>query len=85
MCYKAEWVLGTSASSSQTIEKLASNSPDIKSELKKPNVPKVKKDVPLSKTNSQPKSPIGLSIWHKRIEKLGAQELKKRGMTWVPN
>ena len=68
-----EEVLDTSSSGTQTIEKLASDSPGTKSELKKPNMPK------------QPRSPLGLSIWHKRLEKLGAQELKKRGMTWAPN
>jgi hypothetical protein len=66
-------VLDTSASSTQTIEKLASDSLDTKSELKKPNMPK------------QPRSPFGLSIWHKRLEKLSAQELKARSMTWAPN
>jgi hypothetical protein len=55
-------VLDTSASSAQTVEKSVSDSPGTKSELKKHNVPKVKKDVSLSKTNSQPRSPLGLSI-----------------------
>jgi hypothetical protein len=70
---KPEEVLDTSATSTQTIEKLASDSLDTKSELKNLNVPK------------QPRSPLGLSIWHKRLEKLSAQELKKRGMTWAHN
>jgi hypothetical protein len=49
-------------------------------------VPKVKGDVSLSNTNSQLRSPLELSIRHnKRIEKLGVQELKKRGMTWASN
>jgi hypothetical protein len=79
-------VLDTSASSAQTIEKSASNSPGTRSEFKKPNMPKVKEDVSSSNTNSQPRSPLRLSIWHnKRLEKRGAQKLKKRGMTWVPN
>jgi hypothetical protein len=68
-----EEVLDTSASSTQTIEKLASDSPGTKSKLKKPNVHK------------QPRSTLGLSIWHKRLEKLSAQELKTRCMTWAPN
>jgi hypothetical protein len=45
-----EEVLDTLASSTQTIEKSASDSLGTKSELKKPNVPK------------QPRSPLGLSI-----------------------
>jgi hypothetical protein len=68
-----EEVLDTLASSTQTIEKSASDSPGTKSKLKKPNVPK------------QPRSPLGLSIWHKRLEKLSAQELEMRGMTWASN
>ena len=48
-------------------------------------MPNVKKDVPLSKINSQPRSPLGLSIWHKKkLEKLDARELKKRGIAWIP-
>jgi hypothetical protein len=83
---KPEEVLDTLASSAQIIEKSASDSPGIESELKRPNVPEVKEDVLLSNTNSQPRSPLGLSIWHnKRLEKHGAQELKKRGVTWIPN
>jgi hypothetical protein len=71
---KPEEVLNTSASSAQTIEKLASDSPGTKYELKKPNVTK------------QLRSPLGLSIWHnQRLEKLNTQELKKRGMTWAHN
>jgi hypothetical protein len=68
-----EEVLDTLTSSTQTIEKLASDSPGTKSELKKPNVPK------------QLRSPLGLSIWHKRLEKLSAQELEMGGMTWASN
>jgi hypothetical protein len=65
-----EEVLDTSSSGTQTIEKLASDSLDTISELKKPNVPK------------QPRSPLRLSM---RLEKLSAQELKTRRMTWAPN
>jgi hypothetical protein len=68
-----EEVLDTSASSTQTIGKSSSDSPSTKSKLKKPNVPK------------QPRNPLRLSIWHKRLEKLSAQELESRGMTWASN
>jgi hypothetical protein len=68
-----EEVLDTSASNTQTIEKSASDSPGTKSGLKKPNVPK------------QPRSPLGLSIRHKRLEKLSAEELEMGGMTWASN
>jgi hypothetical protein len=72
-------VLDTSASSSQTIEKSASNSPGTRSEFKKHNVPKVKEDISSSNTNSQPRSPLRLSIWHnKRLEKKpGAQKVEE--------
>jgi hypothetical protein len=63
-----EEVLDTLASSIQTIEKLATDSPDTKFEHKKRNVPK------------QPRSLLELSIWHKRLEKLSAQELKRHDM-----
>jgi hypothetical protein len=78
-----EEVLDTSASSAQTIEKLVSYSPCTKFELKKPNVPKVKKDVSLSKTNSHRRSPLGLSIWHnKSLDKTRCTRVEKerRGM-----
>jgi hypothetical protein len=68
-----EEMLDTLARSTQTIGKSASDSPGTKSKLKKPNVPK------------QPRNPLRLSIWHKRLEKLSAQELESRGMTWASN
>jgi hypothetical protein len=68
-----EEVLDTSTSSTQIIEKSASDGLGTKSKLKKPNVPK------------QPRSPLGLSIWHKRLEKLTAQELEMGGMSWASN
>jgi hypothetical protein len=78
--------LDTLTCSAQTIEKSTSESHDTKFEFKKHNMPKVKEDVSSSNMNSHPRSSPGLSIWHnKRLEKLSAQKLKKRAMTWVPN
>ena len=55
-----------------------------KSEGKK-RVHKVKQELPLLQTKSQPGYPLGLSYWQKKkLQKLSAQKLKKRNMAWVP-
>ena len=39
----------------------------------------------MSKTEAKPSHPLRLSNWRKmELQKLSAQELKNRGMTWVP-
>ena len=56
-----------------------------KSEEKNLRVHKAKKELPLVKTESQPRCPFGLSYWQrKELQKLSAQELRKRNMAWVP-
>ena len=56
-----------------------------KSEEKKLRVHKAKKELPLVKTESQPRCPLGLSYWQKKkLQNLSAQELKKKNMAWVP-
>ena len=56
-----------------------------KSEGKKLRVHKVKQELPLLQTKSQPGCPLGLSYWKKKkLQKLSAQELRKRNMAWVP-
>ena len=56
-----------------------------KSKEKKLRVHKAKKELPLVKTESQPRCPLGLSYWHKKkLQKLSAQELEERNMAWVP-
>ena len=48
-------------------------------------VHKVKQELPLLQTKSQPGCPLGLSYWQKKkLQKLSAQELEKRNMAWVP-
>jgi hypothetical protein len=70
---KPEEVLNTLASSAQTIEKLASDSPGTKSELKKPNV------------TNQLRSPLGLSIWHnQRLEKTQCTRAKEERHDMCP-
>ena len=56
-----------------------------KSEEKKLRVHKAKKELPLVKTESQPRCLLGLSYWQKKkLQKLSAQELEERNMAWVP-
>ena len=56
-----------------------------KSEQEKTKVLKIKKELPLCKTKSQPGCPLGLSHWQdKKLYRLRAEELKKRNMAWVP-
>ena len=56
-----------------------------KSEEKKLRVHTVKQELPLLKTESQPRCPLGLSYWQrKKLQKLSAQELEERNMAWVP-
>ena len=56
-----------------------------KSEQKKVGVPKIKKDLPLSKTEIKPISSIGLPKWQeKKLQKLSAEKLKGNGLAWVP-
>ena len=54
-------------------------------EKKKLTVHKVKQELPLLQTKSQPGSPLVLSYWQKKkLQKLSAQELEERNMAWVP-
>ncbi|KAG2577597.1 hypothetical protein PVAP13_6NG198300, partial [Panicum virgatum] len=47
--------------------------------------PKIKKEVPLSKAQVQLRCLLGSSGWQKRkLQRLCAQELKEKGMAWVP-
>ena len=57
-----------------------------KSGEKNLGVHKAKKKLPLLKTESQPRCPLGLSYWQKKkLQKLSAQELRKKNIAWVPN
>jgi hypothetical protein len=56
-----------------------------KSEQKKVRVPKVKNNLPLSKTEIKPICSIGLLKWQeKKLQKLSAEKLKEKGLAWVP-
>ena len=48
-------------------------------------VHKVKQELSLVQTKSQPGCSLGLSYWQKKkLQKLSAQELEKGNMAWVP-
>jgi hypothetical protein len=56
-----------------------------KSEQKMVRVPKIKKDLSLSKIEIKPICSIGLSKWYERkLQKLSAEKLKEKGLAWVP-
>jgi hypothetical protein len=55
-----------------------------KSKQKKLRVPKVKNDLPLSKTEIKLICSIGLPKWQeKKLQKLSAEKLKENGLAWV--
>jgi len=48
-------------------------------------VPKIKKDLSLSKTKIKSICSIGLPKWQeKKLQKLSAEKLKEKGLAWVP-
>jgi len=54
------------------------------SEQKKVGVPKIKKDLPLSKTEIKPIYSIGLPKWQEnKLQKLSIEKLKEKGLAWV--
>ena len=75
----------TLATTSNEIKQSIVKSQSVKSEEKKLRVHKVKNELPLVKTESQLRCPLGLSYWQKKeLQKLSAQELRKKSMAWVP-
>ena len=51
----------------------------------KVGVPKIKKDLPLSKIEIKPICSIGLPKWQEnKLQKLSAEKLKEKGLAWVP-
>ena len=54
------------------------------SEQKKVGVPKIKKDLPLSKTEIKPIYSISLPKWQEnKLQKLTTEKLKEKGLAWV--
>mgnify|MGYP007017564297 FL=1 len=75
----------TLATKGKEVKQSIDKNQSAKSEEKKLRVHKAKKELPLVKTESQPRCPLGLSYWQKKkLQKLSAQELEERNMAWVP-
>ena len=78
-------VLKTSAINGNEKENSAVDIPNTKSGQKKLKEPKIKKKVSMSKAQAQPRYLLGSSGWQKKkLQRLSAQELKEKGMAWVP-
>jgi hypothetical protein len=66
------------------VEKLSIDIISAKSEQKKERVPKIKNNLPLSKTKIKPICSIGLPKWQeKKLQKFSAKKLKEKGLAWV--
>jgi hypothetical protein len=78
-------VLITSAIGGKGKEKSSVDTPSAKSEQKEVKRSKNKRGALLSKIEAKSSHPIGLSNWQrKKLQKLSAQELRKKGTTWIP-
>jgi hypothetical protein len=78
-------VLITSVIGGKGKEKSSVDPPSAKSEQKEVKRSKNKRGALLSKTEAKSSHPLGLSNWQKKkLQKLSAQELKKKGMAWIP-
>jgi hypothetical protein len=67
------------------VRKLFINILDVKSKQKKMRVPKIKKDLLLSKIEIKPICSIGLPKWQEnKLQKLSTEKLKEKGLAWVP-
>jgi hypothetical protein len=77
-------LLKNPAINDKEVEKSSIDILGAKSEQKKVRVPKVKNDLPLSKTKIKPIYSISLPKWHeKKLQKLSAEKLKEKGLSWV--
>ena len=75
----------TFATKGKETKRVTFDDPIAESKQAKLKVPKIKKGMPLCETKPQPRCPLGLSHWQERkLHRLGADELKKRNMAWVP-
>jgi len=78
-------VLKTSAINGNEKKNSAVDIPNTKSGQKSLKGLKIKKKVPLSKAQAQPRYLLGSSGWQKKkLQRLSAHELKEKGMAWVP-
>jgi hypothetical protein len=78
-------LLKNSANDSKEVEKSSINVVGAKFEQKKMKVPKIKKELPLSKIEVKPICSIDLPKWQKKkLQKLSAEKLREEGFAWVP-
>jgi hypothetical protein len=79
-------LLKTSANDGKEVEKSSIDVVCAKFEQKKMKVPKIKKELPLSKIEAKPTCSIGLPKWkEKKLQKLSAEKPKEKGLAWVLN
>jgi G3E family GTPase len=77
-------VLITSSIGGKGKEKSYVDPPSAKSEQKEVKRSKNKRGALLSKTEAKSSHPLSLSNWQKKkLQKLSAQELRKKGMVWI--
>ena len=73
------------ATKGEEIKQLIVEDKSAKSECANLKVPKVKTELPKQEQKLQPGCPLGLSRWQERkLQRLCAEELKKKNMSWVP-
>jgi G3E family GTPase len=78
-------VFNTLATNGKEREKSSVDPRSAKFERKELKRSKNKRGALLSKTEEKLSHPLGLSNWQKKeLQKLSAQELRKKGMAWIP-
>jgi primase-polymerase (primpol)-like protein len=77
-------VFNTSAIGGKGKEKSSVHPPSAKSEQKELKRSKNKRGALLSKNEAKSSHPLDLSNRRKEFQKLSAQELRKKGMAWIP-
>jgi len=78
-------VLETSAIDGKGREKFTFHIPNVKFEQSELKKPKIKKKSLMSRIEAKPSHPFDSSNWqNKKLQRLSAQELKQRNMSWVP-
>jgi hypothetical protein len=82
---KSITLLKNPANDGKEVEKSSIDVVSAKFEQKKMKVPKIKKELPLSKIEAKPTCSIGLPKWQeKKIQNLSVEKLKEKGLAWVP-
>jgi ribosomal protein L7/L12 len=78
-------LLKNPANDGKEVEKSSFGVVGAKFEQNKMKVPKIKKELMLSKIEAKPTCSIGLPKWQeKNLQKLSAEKLREEGFAWVP-